>query len=122
MSDRKLTRNEAHQIRVKQLLADAAPRLIARMLELAASENESVALQATKALLDYQIAKPKDVQQVEHKVTNATAAQLSALAAMAKPLNSLPNQVSSGKLPINHAPVIEGEAVRVAPDSDADSA
>lgn len=123
MADMKMSRDQLLQARSRKQLADAAPRLIARLLELSESSNEQTALSATKTALDYIIAKPKEAQRVDVNVTSNTAAQLSALAARANQLNSLGNLADRGKLSINHAPIIDAVAVPVTPDSvdEADS-
>lgn len=102
------------------------PRAIAKLAELMESENESVALTAARAVLDYQVAKPKETPTVNVNLQSNPAAHLAALAQKVvqnsggqsvNVLISQGNPELSSKQHVNHAPTIEGEAVRVSADS-----
>ena len=121
MVDAKLAKHEVTQAHIRKLLVNATPRVIAALIDTAlTSENAQLRFQAQKAILDFTVAKPKEAQKVDVSVTSTTASQLAALAARAQAgniLNTLPISEPSGKLPINHAPLIDAKAVPVTVDS-----
>jgi hypothetical protein len=117
------------QDRIKQALDDLTEEALAVYRDNMRGDDKALAQRAADMVLAYSLGRPRQQSEVTVNVVNPAHAHFAALQELTQlaakhatapnlnPLNSLADLTQHDKLPIKHAPVIEGELIPLPPNS-----